>query len=121
MVLSPLAAEHVHSPRNAGRLEGATHVGIGGVPGEGPYVRLWLVLEGETIRRASYECNGCPSSVAAASMSAQILVGRTREQALRLEPADLLLILGGLPEGKESYAVLAVQAARAALQTKEDQ
>ncbi len=115
MVLSPVAAEHVHSPRNAGRLDGATHVGVGGTPGEGPYVRLWLVLEGDTIRKASYECNGCPSSVAAASMSAQILIGRTVAQALRLEASDLLLILGGLPEGKESYAELAVRAVKSAL------
>ena len=116
MVLSPIAAEHVQSPRNAGRIEDATHVGVGGTPGEGPYVRLWLVLDGDMIRRAGYECNGCPSSTAAASMAAQLLAGRTRERALRLEPHDLLLILGGLPEGKESYAAMAVEAVREALE-----
>ncbi|RYG47564.1 hypothetical protein EON79_06985 [bacterium] len=110
MLLSPRAAQHVHSPRNAGRFEGATHVGIGGVPGDGPYVRMWLRVEGQTVRRAGYECNGCPSSIAAASMAAGLATGRTLSQIALLEPCDLLLLLGGLPEGKEEYADLAVQA-----------
>ncbi|RYG37021.1 hypothetical protein EON81_07895 [bacterium] len=112
MLLSPTASEHVHSPRNAGAFEGATHVGSGGVPGDGPYVTLWLLVEGQTIRRAGYACNGCPSSIAAASMAAQIATGRTLAQIALLDACDLLLLLGGLPEGKEFYAELAVQAIR---------
>ena len=95
MVLSPIAAEHVHSPRNAGELPGATHIGVGGVPGDGPYVRLWLVVQDGRIVRASYACNGCPSSIAASSMTAT------------------------LPEGKGYYADLAVEALRDALASRE--
>lgn len=109
-MLSATAAQHVSSPRNAGKIENATHVGVGGVPGDGPYVRLWLSIEGETIKKVGYECNGCPSSIAASSMVAQLATGRSLQQLSLLEPSDLLLILGGLPEGKEQYAELAVQA-----------
>ncbi len=115
MILSPTAAEHVHSPRNAGKLEGATHIGVSGVPGDGPYVKLWLIVKDRTIAAATYECNGCPSSIAAASMAAQILIGRSAEKALLLEAKDLLLMLGGLPEGKEYYAEMAADALRDAL------
>ncbi|MBX3117423.1 MAG: iron-sulfur cluster assembly scaffold protein [Fimbriimonadaceae bacterium] len=115
MILSPIAAEHVHSPRNAGELEDATHVGTGGTPGEGPYVRLWLILEEGTVRKATYACNGCPSSIAAASMSALLLAGRTVAQALSIDARDVMTVLGGLPEGKEYYADLAVQAIQDAL------
>lgn len=116
MQFSPLATEHIHTPRNAGRLEDATHIGVGGTPGEGPYVRLHLLVSEGYIRRASYECNGCPSSIAASSVVAQILTGRTLAQASLLEPNDVLLILGGLPQGKEYYAELAVTAITNALQ-----
>ena len=114
MVLSPIAAEHVHSPRNAGRMEGATHLGVGGVPGDGPYVRIWMAVEGGIVRRAGYECNGCPSSIAAASMAATLATGRELGRLALLDPRDLLLVLGGLPPGKESYAELAVSALRSA-------
>lgn len=113
-MLSAIATQHVSSPRNAGRIEGATHLGVGGTPGEGPYVRLWLVLEKNIITRVGYECNGCPSSVASASMLAQVATGRSLERLSLMEPNDLMLILGGLPEGKEYYADLAIEALRSA-------
>lgn len=121
MVLSPIAAQHVHSPRNAGRLEGATHVGVSGTPGDGPYVRIWLIVKDKTIVAATYECNGCPSSIAASSMAAQVLIGRSVDKALLLEARDLLLLLGGLPEGKEYYAEMAVEAFKNALQEEEQE
>lgn len=114
-MLSSIAAEHVSSPRNAGRFPEATHVGVGGQPGDGPYVRLWLLVEQGVILRAGYECNGCPSSIAAASMTSQLATGRPLERLALLEPSDLILLLGGLPEGKEYYAKLAVQAIRNAI------
>ena len=80
------------------------------MPGEGPYVRLWLTIQDGIIKKVGYECNGCPSSIAASSMVAQLATGRSMQQLSLLEPSDLLLILGGLPEGKEHYAELAVQA-----------
>ncbi len=101
-------------------MEDATHHGIGGVPGDGPYVQIWLIIEGDLIMKASYECNGCPSSVAASSMAAQLLIGRTMDKAVLLESHDLIVVLGGLPEGKGYYADLAVQALQNALNAGEN-
>ena len=115
MQFSVIAAQHIQSRQNAGKLADATHVGVGGSPGGGPYVQLWVRLEGAEVRAATYECNGCPSSIAAASMAAAILKGRTVEQALRITDSDLLLLLGGLPEGKEYYTELAAAAIHDAL------
>ncbi|MBS1710046.1 MAG: iron-sulfur cluster assembly scaffold protein [Armatimonadetes bacterium] len=114
--MSPLATLHVQNPRNRGELPGATHCGTGGEPGEGPYVRIWLIVKDETIRHATYDSHGCPASVAAGSVLCQIVTGRTPEQAALLTAPDLLLVLGGLPEGKEHFADLAVQALRNAIQ-----
>jgi NifU-like protein involved in Fe-S cluster formation len=95
-----------------GELPGATNVGTSGEPGEGPYVRLWLKVEAETIKAASYRTPGCPSSIAAASMTVRLITGRTVEQAMRLEAKDLLLILGGLPEGRGHIATMCIEALR---------
>ena len=114
-MLSVRAAEHVSNPRNIGPVPGYTHVGVGGVPGDGPYSRLWLRVEDGTIRQAGYECNGCPSSIASSSMVAQIVTGRSLDQALSLTSEDVLLLLDGLPEGKGYYADLAVSALQNAI------
>lgn len=54
-MLSSIAADHVQRPRNAWPLEGATHTGLSGSPGDGPHVQIWLFIDGEVIRKATYE------------------------------------------------------------------
>ena len=114
-MLSAIAAGHVHSPRNVGPLDTATHVGRVGVPGDGPHMTLWFMLDGERITRAAYSTYGCPSAIACASMAAQILTGRTVSQALLMTPQDLDVLLGGLPDGKGECAEMAIQSIRNAL------
>jgi nitrogen fixation protein NifU and related proteins len=114
-VFSPIAADHIASPRNAGEMAEATHYGLCGIPGEGPYVQIWLKIEGGRILKATQQTNGCPAQIASASFTAQIISGRTIQQALKLEPGDLLLALGGLPEGKEHCPEMVVKALRNAL------
>lgn len=114
-MLSPLAADHVQRPRNVGPLEGATHEGCCGEPGDGPFVKFWLHVEDDTIMKAAYQTHGCPSSIASASVLAQLAVGRPSLWAQDITANDLLTILGGLPEGKEKCASMAVQALRGTL------
>jgi len=114
-MLSAIAAGHVHSPRNVGPLDTASHVGRVGVPGDGPHMTLWFQVDGEQITRAAYATYGCPSAIACASMTAQILIGRTVSRALSLTPHDLDVLLGGLPEGKGECAVMAIESIRNAL------
>ena len=84
-------------------------VGCAGERGEGAFVQIWLRLDGDRITEANYDTHGCPASVAAASMTATLARGRTLAEAADLTANDVLLILGGLPEGKEIFARLAVQ------------
>jgi NifU-like protein involved in Fe-S cluster formation len=111
-LLSAVAADHVQRPRNQGPLESATHYGVSGSPGEGPYVELWLEVREGTIRRAAYRTHGCPSSVAASSLLCQLAAGREMAKMMELTGDELLLVLGGLPEGKERFAHMAVEALR---------
>lgn len=116
MAFSPLALDHIANPRNGGPLEGATHRGVAGDPGGGPYVTLWFRVEGATIREASYETYGCPAAVACASLTVEVLRGRTIAQALSLTADDLMLIIGGLPPGKEDCPARTILALRRAFE-----
>ena len=113
-MFSPNAAPDLESAPS-GRLEGATHIGTVGEPGEGAYVRIWLVVQDGRITRASYATHGCPSSQAAAGMTARLATGRTPEEASRMTADDVLTVLGGLPEGKGHFADMAVTALKRAI------
>lgn len=116
MVFSDRIQDHVARPRNRGEMPDATHIGLAGVPGDGPHVKLWFLIEDGVIRKASYDTNGCPSSIGCASMLCELCVGRAMETMKLLEPRELDVILGGLPEGKGHYAELAVKALRSTVE-----
>ena len=107
---SAIASDHFHSPRRVGPLEGATHTGTAGTPGEGPYVVLWLRIEGERILAAAYKTFGCPAAIASASMLAEMVEGRLVAEAICLDEMTLTKALGGLPEGKDHCPRLAIEA-----------
>src|SRR5579862_2570762 len=117
-MFSQIARDHLSRPRNRGPLASFTHEGGAGSKGDGPFVHLWLdVLDGR-IKAASYDTHGCPSSIAAAGVLTTLITGRTPEQALSLNDHELLLVLGGLPEGKEQFATMAITALHRALEEK---
>jgi NifU-like protein involved in Fe-S cluster formation len=93
----------------------ADRLGVSGSPGDGPYVKIWLKAKDGRITAATFETNGCPSSIACASMLCELAAGREIDKLGLIEANELIKILGGLPEGKEMYATLAVQALRTAL------
>lgn len=103
-MFSALAADHIQNRRHCGPLDGATHYGCCGARGDGPYVEIWLDIREDRIVSAAYRTPGCPSSTACASVLCQLVTGRTLAQASLITERDLLLVVGGLPEGREFYA-----------------
>jgi NifU-like protein involved in Fe-S cluster formation len=89
--------------------------GCSGSPGGGRYVILRLSVQEGTILDCSFESNGCPAAHTAVGGLVAFLKGRTLEQAGRLEAGDLLILIGGLPDGKGYYASMAVEALQDAL------
>jgi nitrogen fixation protein NifU and related proteins len=114
---SQIAQEHFHHPRRVGPLEGATHRGTAGTPGDGPYVVIWLRVEGDHITKAAYQTYGCPAAIASASMAVELIEGQTIGEALTLSEGALTKALDGLPEGKDHCPRLAVRAVQAAWQS----
>lgn len=108
------------NPKNVGPMEEATHYGQVGIPGDGPYAQMWLKVQGDTIEAASCETYPCPAAVACIVLTTELVTGRKVESAQKIEPMDLSILLGGLPEGKGHCADRAVQALRIALQKESE-
>ena len=112
---SETVIRHFQNPHKMHALPNADVVGQMGAPGEGPFLTLYLRLDGERIVEACFETYGCPSSIASGSWMTQWLEGRTIAQAQVLDAGDLMQVLGGLPLGKEHAAIRAVDALRQAI------
>lgn len=118
-MFGPLAAAQIQNPRHVGPLEGPVRYGVSGVPGDGPYAEIWVDVQDGVVRKATYRTHGCPSSVAACGVLCEISTGREVSRVLDLDANDLLVVLGGLPEGKGHFAGMAIDAMRSALRSEE--
>jgi NifU-like protein involved in Fe-S cluster formation len=78
-------------------------------------VIIRLAVQDDKIVDSTFRCNGCSYAHLVVGGLAKLVKGRTFEQASLIEPKDLLLLVGGVPEGKEYYAAMAVEALREAL------
>ena len=111
---SDVVREHGTNPRNVGEIPGAP-VGHAGTPGQGPFVCLWLRVEGDTVTDARFKTYGCPSAIASGSVLTEMVKGRAVDGCAAIDAGQLLDALGGLPLGKGPCADLAVAALHDAL------
>ncbi len=116
---SKIVQDHFHHPRRVGPLEGATHRGTGGEVGGGPYIVLWLRIEGGCVLDAAYQSYGCPAAIASASIACAWVIDKTPTQVRWLSAIEILGMLDGLPDGKDHCPRLAIAALQSALNPSE--
>ena len=110
MALSQTALECAQDLSYRGPLEGATHYGVAGSPGDGPHFQLWLIVANGLIVKAAYQTHGCPSSMAVGGGLCRLIQGRELARAQTLVKEDLIAFIGPLPEGKEYCYALGIRA-----------
>ena len=118
-IYTPVVIEHAHNPRNWGRMDKADAREIWQGPcGDTMEIYLRLDKEGTdkaAIREISFVTDGCGPSVACGSMLTTMVQGKTLVQAGKVEPRDLLIALGGLPQESAHCAFLAVHTLQEAI------
>jgi len=115
MAYGPKVMEHFQNPRNVGVLEGANGVGYEENPACGDVAQLFLRVEGGRIVAARFQARGCPASIAACSVTTEMVTGETLAEGERLGREEIARALGGLPEGKVHCSVLAADALHKAI------
>jgi nitrogen fixation NifU-like protein len=112
---SETALDHLSRPRNVGTLAGASGTGSDANPSCGDRTTITLRVADGRVAELRFRTFGCTAAIAAASVLTELATGLPVEDATRLEPADILNALGGLPPRKEPCALMAIGALRGAL------
>jgi NifU-like protein involved in Fe-S cluster formation len=95
-IYNEIVQDHYRTPRNLGRLEGAT-ASTRLFRGDA-MLELHLRVVRDRIEAASFRAIGCAGTVAAASAMTEWLVGRSLEEARCVTAQTVLEILQGLPD-----------------------
>jgi nitrogen fixation protein NifU and related proteins len=108
--------------QNLGEMTDADAVGTVGSPDCGDMVRLWLKYKEQdgkkVIDKASFQSFGCQTAIAVASMATQMILGKTREEALNLSAEEMSAPLGPLPPMKIHCGQMVEGALKAALEAE---
>ncbi len=107
--------DHFLNPRNAGEIENADGVGEVGNAKCGDIMKIYVTIEDDIIKDVKFKTFGCGSAIAASSVSTEMLIGKTVEEALQITNKDVVDELGGLPVVKIHCSVLAEQAFKVAI------
>ena len=100
-------ADHYHNPRNLGDLAEPDAVVIVHNPVCGDMLRLVANCRDGVIVEARFKAYGCAAAIAAGSVAAELISGRTVDKAASIKDEDIRSVLGSLPPMKVHAIVLA--------------
>ena len=103
--LNPLFLGPMKEPDGYARLMG----------GCGDTMEIFLRFENDRVRRASFQTNGCGSSMACGSFAAELSIGKSPDELLEITGEVIMKALGGLPKEDGHCAFLAAEALQGAL------
>jgi nitrogen fixation NifU-like protein len=108
--------DHFLNPRNVGDLPEADGVGEVGAVACGDVMRISLRVRDGRIAEARFRTFGCGTAIAASSVTTELIIGRTVDEAHQFSGEEVSAALGGLPAAKSHCPVLAEEAVRAAVE-----
>ncbi len=108
--------DHFKNPRNVGVLEG-DNVASGkvGNPTCGDLMEVFIRVEDDIITEAKFRTFGCGSAIATSSMTTEMAIGLSLEDALKITRDDVATELDGLPPIKMHCSNLAADALHQAI------
>ncbi len=119
MELNDEIIEHMMHPKNYGKLENPSGVGIGYDGTSGEYVILYLATDGNDIVNIAYATNGCQDTVILGSVFTEMVKGATIDEARKIT-AEMESKLAAAPQKQQACAELVLSAFIAALINREN-
>ncbi|MGY5875284.1 MAG: iron-sulfur cluster assembly scaffold protein [Candidatus Thorarchaeota archaeon] len=108
--------DHFRNPRNVGVLEGPDVAsGKVGNPTCGDLMEVFIKVKDGVIVDAKFRTFGCGSAIATSSMTTEMVIGMTLEDALKVTRDDVATELDGLPPIKMHCSNLAADALHEAI------
>ena len=111
--------ENFTKPQNMGKMENPDGVGEVGNPMCGDMMRIFIKVKDNILEDIKVETFGCVAAIATSSMTTQMAIGKTLDEAKELTRKDVADALDGLPPQKMHCSNLAADALHKAIEDYE--
>ena len=108
--------QHFMHPHNVGVIENPDGYGKVGNPSCGDIMEIFIKVDNDIITDVKFRTFGCASAIASSSISTDMIIGKTVEEALKLTNKQVVDELGGLPAVKMHCSVSAEDAIKMAIE-----
>ncbi|MHA1957244.1 MAG: Fe-S cluster assembly scaffold protein NifU [Candidatus Thorarchaeota archaeon] len=108
--------ENFTKPQNMGKMEDPDGVGEVGNPMCGDMMRIYIKVKDNILKDIKVETFGCVAAIATSSMTTQMAIGKTLDEARELTRKDVAEALDGLPPQKMHCSNLAADALHKAIE-----
>ncbi|MCL2054145.1 MAG: Fe-S cluster assembly scaffold protein NifU [Oscillospiraceae bacterium] len=115
MLYSDKVMEHFANPRNVGELADADGIGEVGNAKCGDIMKMYIKVDNGIITDCKFKTFGCGAAIATSSVSTELIIGKTIDEALKISNKEVIATLDGLPAQKLHCSVLAEQAVKSAV------
>lgn len=106
------------NPENVGVIKGADGVGKVVSQESGQIMKIYISLDGDMIKEATYQTFGPTVAIACCSVATKMLVGKTLEEAEKNVTAKAIIkALGSVEESKQKYAIMAEDTVKSAIKS----
>jgi len=112
---SDIVIDHFMSPRNLGSMVDADGIGRVGDPDCGDCLYLYIKVNRGKISDISFLAYGCTAAIASSSMTTELVLGKSLDEAYQITAEAIISALGGLPGFKQHCSVLGADAVRKAI------
>lgn len=103
------------NPRNVGEIPDADGVGTVGNPVCGDLMTINIKVKDDQLVDIKFKTFGCGAAIATSSMTTELAMGKTIEEAMKITRTDVAKNLGGLPTIKMHCSNLAADALHKAI------
>jgi len=107
--------DHFRNPRNVGEIRNADAVATRGARVCHDIMTIYLRINNDVITEAKFKTYGCATAIATSSVTTEMILHKTVDEAIRITALDIASNLGGLPDMKMHCAQLAEETLKAAL------
>ena len=73
--------DHMMDPKNYGKMDNPTSVGIANDSKTGEYTLMYLLIEGDNLKDIKFACNACQDTVVAGSLFTEMIKGESMQYA----------------------------------------
>lgn len=103
------------NPKNAGEIKNPDGAGMIKNPACGDTIQLFIKVKNNKITDVKFKTLGCAAAIASASMTSELVKGKTIKEAENLTKEKVVKALGGMPANKMHCSLLAIDALKEAI------